>query len=238
MGRRGHSARHDGRLRIQGLHLRTALPEAGQRRVRGGQGQAQAVRRRGAEAQRRRSSRLPGAGRPLPQARCAVCAGGGSLAQRLRCHLQHQRDDPASGSPSTRGTEREAQRPLRPPRLQPHRWIGCRVQHGQARRPAPEAPHRALRADPAADGGLRVPRPDRCRLRVPDQGVRGHSRTQGRRVLHPARRGSDDGRAPRPHREHEDSSTRRSTWRSTAATRRRCSSPDRTPTPVPGSCRR
>ena len=47
--------------------------------------------------------------------------------------------------------------------------------------------HPALQRDPAAQRGLRVPRPARRRLRVPDQVLRRHRRQEGRRVLHALR---------------------------------------------------
>ena len=57
----------------------------------------------------------------------------------------------------------------------------------------PAEAHRPLRPLPAAERGLRVPRPARRRLRVPDRRVRRLGGEEGRRVLHPARRGPDDG---------------------------------------------
>ena len=66
---------------------------------------------------------------------------------------------------------------------------------GQTHAAGPEAAaaHRPLRPVPAAERGLRVPRPARRRLRVPDRRVRRLGGQEGRRVLHPAFRGADDG---------------------------------------------
>ena len=207
---RGHPARQDGRLRVQGVHLRDAVPQTPLRRVRP---QARATARTGLRPSRgpaRAAGRSAGGqdllrrhllragARPLARAVDGRerRAGPGAQGSEAR-HRQHAQQGHRGGG----GRERQARR-------------RAQEQHRLQRRPgadpdpgsAVEGPARPLQ--PAAlrprQRQLRVPGPARGGLRVPDQVLRGQRGQEGRRVLHARGSGAPAGAAhPARGRQHD-----------------------------------
>ena len=166
--RRRHPARQDGRLGVQGIHLRDAVPEALLRRVRG--------------APRARSSREQPGERAQP-GRGREARGTPHRVSAAR-HVLRAADAPAGRTSATschrRRRRRAEQGPRRAGGREPRAWRAC-SQHidfnrkvGKTQHPRQEAAraHPPLQQVPPAQRGLRVPRPARRRLRVPDRRVR------------------------------------------------------------------
>jgi type I restriction enzyme M protein len=181
-GRR-HPPRQDGCLGVQGVHLRHALPEAVLGRVRGRE-EVVAEKRARAAARWKPSSaetrRYYGQSFFVPP----------RLAGALRRRASPQRRRLPQQGPGWPGEENTSLEGC------------CSTSTSTARSASRRSPTSKLRqlishfnTLPAAQRGLRVSRPARRRLRVPDRRVRRLGRQEGRRVLHAALGRAHDGAA-------------------------------------------
>ena len=176
-GRR-HPARQDGCLGVQGVHLRDAVPEA-----------LLATCSRPSAASRSSPSSSP---RAQPQAEAEQraddpdCYGESFFVppqarwEHLRDELHHNVGDGLNKALAALETQQ----------LQPLEGVLQHIDFNRkvGQRTIPDKKLRELITHfnklPAAQRGLRVPRPARRRLRVPDRRLRRLGRQEGRRVLH------------------------------------------------------
>ena len=149
-------------------------------------------------ARERVIARIQGEGRGRTEAEVRA-----ELADLLRGHLLRPAAGPVGAPPRRAAPQRRRRAEQGPGRAGgPQPGAGRRSPahrlhpHGrpvQDPRPQAARPDRALLQVPAPQRGLRVPRPARRGVRVPDRRVRRLGRQEGRRVLHAAVGGADDG---------------------------------------------
>ena len=214
-------SRQHGRLGVQGIHLRRAVPEAAVGPVRPGPRSPAEHPARARDA----GAAGPGPARE-PRSVRLLRSGGGPLEPPRpgrRAGLPH-RGEEGRRRPGRRGTTTAWHQPPEDQRRQlpqqgtggagggQPRYLGGRAQAHQlqpqdrpahARRRYPGRFHPELREDPAARRELRVPGPARRGLRIPDQVLRRFRRQEGGRVLHPGRSGTRLGGNRRSAARHE-----------------------------------